>query len=105
MPTKQDIAPLLHLFWDVRTDALDPTQHAKLIITQVFNYGSLDEIRHIKKIYPREMIADAFSHPIRGVWDGALYRAFIHWYPEALYDASAVNRSMSSNFRKKTALV
>lgn len=42
----------------------------KVYITRVFNFGTLEEWRAMKRRYPRKVILDAVRHPLPGQWTG-----------------------------------
>ena len=42
---------------------------AKIYITRVFNYGTFEEWKAMKKRYSRRVIKDAVQHPLKGQWN------------------------------------
>ena len=48
-------------FWDVNLDDLDNHKNASFIITRVFQYGSLNDIRQVIKYYTAGEISTAFT--------------------------------------------
>ncbi len=64
------------VFWDVDINKLDLQKHAKLIITQAINYGSVAVIQHVFQYYGRETIKIALEKPIKGTWFPKIYHSF-----------------------------
>ena len=52
----------------------------KVYITRVFNFGTLEEWRDMKKRFPRRIIEDALQNPLRGQWtsDGKRFAEVIY---------------------------
>ncbi|HYV92849.1 MAG TPA: hypothetical protein VE978_13720 [Chitinophagales bacterium] len=48
-------------FWDVDMNTLDEEQHADFIITRIFRYGMLSDLRAVLKHYSRGQIQNAFK--------------------------------------------
>jgi hypothetical protein len=48
-------------FWDVDMNTLDESQHADFIITRVFQYGLLNDLRIVLKRYNKAAIQHAFQ--------------------------------------------
>ncbi len=69
-------ARLREVFWDIYVDQLDFEKHAKLVITQVLNFGSEELIHYLFQIYKEEAIKESLVHPTRGVWFPRTYRAY-----------------------------
>jgi hypothetical protein len=44
------------LFWDVRPEDIDPVEHKKWLIERVVQWGTLDDVRELLKLYPVEDI-------------------------------------------------
>ncbi len=53
-------------FWDTDVTQLDEKKHAAFIITRVFQYGMLDDIRAVLKRFSGREITEAFRQT-RGV--------------------------------------
>ena len=64
------------IFWDIDISKLDFRKNYKLIITQILNYGYVDEIQCIFQIYSQETIRKVLDNPIKGVWFPKTYKAF-----------------------------
>lgn len=69
-------AKFTRIFWDIDISKLDFKKNYKLIITQVLNYGYVDEIQCIFQIYSHETIRKVLDNPIKGVWFPKTYKAF-----------------------------
>ena len=41
---------------------------AKIYITRVFNFGTWEEWRAMKRLYSRRVIENVVKHPLRGAW-------------------------------------
>lgn len=78
------------VFWDLDINKLDLEKHAKLIITQVINYGYPHEIRKMFQIYSDEIVRETLEHPIHGVWFPVTYHAFCNML-DAQADQQAIN--------------
>ena len=61
-------AKFSRIFWDIDISKLDFRKNYKLIITQILNYGYVDEIQCIFQIYSHETIRKVLDNPIKGVW-------------------------------------
>jgi len=77
-------------FWDIDTNKLNMKDHYKLIITQVINYGSVQTIKQVFRLYSPEAIRQTLKHPIRGAWFPRTYKAFCNLF-DVVPDKSAVN--------------
>jgi hypothetical protein len=44
------------LFWDVRPENIDPVKHKKWLIERIVQWGTLDDIRELLKLYPIETV-------------------------------------------------
>lgn len=53
----------------------------RVYITRVFNFGTLEEWRRMKKRYTEEQIREALEKPLRGQWTRRARR-----FAEVLYD-------------------
>jgi hypothetical protein len=53
-------------FWDVDINNLDETNHADFIITRVFQFGLMADLKTVLKLYDANQIKHAFEHT-RGV--------------------------------------
>lgn len=53
-------------FWDTDMTQMDEKAHAPFIITRVFQYGLVDDIRQVIKAYTPDEIKEAF-HGKRGI--------------------------------------
>ena len=53
----------------------------KVYVTRVFNLGTLEEWREMKRRYTPEQIRDAVVHPLRGHWTKRAKR-----FAEVLFD-------------------
>ena len=71
-----------------------------MIITQTLNYGLLDEIQALFKVYPVEIIKQALDNPLKGVWNPKTYKAFCNLY-DISPQAKAINRLLQTKTRKK----
>ncbi|KLU60157.1 hypothetical protein CEB3_c35880 [Peptococcaceae bacterium CEB3] len=51
--------PILNqsLFWDIHVEDIDPVKHKKWLIERVVQWGTLDDIRALLKIYSVEDIS------------------------------------------------
>lgn len=49
------------IFWDTRLEDIDPELHKAFVITRVFEWGHLDELRGLLKYYSREDIVDGLT--------------------------------------------
>lgn len=58
-------------FWDVNMNTMNEITHADFIITRIFQYGLLADIKTVLRHYTPEQIKDAFKH-VRGVDPKAL---------------------------------
>ena len=47
-----------HLLWSYRFSEVDPEEHKKTIIVNVFNYGDLDQWRWLIKTYGRRQLKE-----------------------------------------------
>ena len=45
------------LFWDTDVKKLDIQKNAKYIIERIMDFGNDDEVRWMRKYYPKELIA------------------------------------------------
>jgi len=45
------------LFWDTDPKKLDLQKHAKYIIERIMDFGNDDEVRWMKKQYPKQLLA------------------------------------------------
>ncbi|RLD02952.1 MAG: hypothetical protein DRI32_08090 [Chloroflexi bacterium] len=64
------------IFWDINASELDWQRHYKLIITQVLNYGYVQEIQLLFRIYAKETIKSVLENPTKGIWHPKTYKAF-----------------------------
>lgn len=64
---------------------------AKVYITRVFNFGTLEEWRLMKKRYPRRIIVEALRNPLSGQWTLHGKR-----FAEVLYGIRMPNRVLIS---------
>lgn len=46
------------IFWDTRPEDIDLEKHKAFVITRVFEWGHLDELRALLKFYKREDIVE-----------------------------------------------
>lgn len=44
------------LFWDA--DEIDVTEHAAYVIARILDFGDIDEVHALRKIYPNETIIE-----------------------------------------------
>lgn len=58
-------------FWDTPLESVREQDHADFIITRVFQYGLLDDIRQVLRYYSEKQIKNAFKNS-RGVDGKAL---------------------------------
>lgn len=49
------------LFWDIRPEEVDLIEHKKWLIERVAQWGTLDDIRELLRIYPMEEIAQIIA--------------------------------------------
>ncbi len=54
--------------WSYKLDALDLEADKELIIQQVLNYGTIEEVRWLRRTYSEEEIKEVVAHPRRGMW-------------------------------------
>ncbi|SLM30640.1 hypothetical protein MTBBW1_2360023 [Desulfamplus magnetovallimortis] len=87
------------MFWDVDTTRLDFEKHHKTIITQVFNYGSPEEIQALFGIYQKEAIREVLKNPIKGMWFPTTYKAFCNML-DVEPQEKAINRIFTGQKRK-----
>ncbi len=52
--------------YDLRT--LNQRRHKNLIITQVLNFGTWEQVQWLLKHYTRNDLRNAIKQPIRGIW-------------------------------------
>lgn len=89
-----------NMFWDVDTSKLDFEKHHKIIITQVLNYGSPEDIQALFRVYSEETIREVLRNPIKGMWFPSTYRAFCNML-EVEPQQKAVNRLFIGQKRRK----
>lgn len=46
------------LFWDTDPEKLDIKKHSKYIIERIMDFGNDEEVRWMRKQYPKELIAE-----------------------------------------------
>lgn len=46
------------LFWDTDPKKLDTTKHAKYIIERIMDFGNDEEVRWMRRFYPKELLAE-----------------------------------------------
>jgi hypothetical protein len=69
MPSKEKIPSRMRwLFWSYDIGSLDIKKDKDYIISQVFNYGTWDDVRWLLRIYPKKEIKEVIKNPSRGVW-------------------------------------
>jgi hypothetical protein len=49
------------IFWDTRLEDIDLEKHRAFVITRVFEWGHLDELRALLKFYKREDIVEGLT--------------------------------------------
>lgn len=54
--------------WSYDLSMMDPAKSARVIITQVLNYGDERQLRWLFSHYTRDTIRGVLLHPSRGVW-------------------------------------
>lgn len=54
--------------WSYNIEKMDLRQDKNLIIAQVLNYGTWDDLKLLYKIYPEKEIREVVQNPSRGVW-------------------------------------
>lgn len=84
------------VFWDIDTNRLDFEKNHKIIITQIINYGFIEEIQALFKVYPEATISDALANPIKGVWEPKIYKAFCN-----LLDVDFNKKAVNILFKEK----
>lgn len=45
-----------HLFWDCQPEQLDPEAHASFVLERLLEYGSLESVHWVMKVYGPERI-------------------------------------------------
>jgi hypothetical protein len=76
------------LFWDVRPDDIDPEEHKKWLIERIAQWGTLDDIRELLKLYPMEEVGNivnssrAIDLKTKELWTAMRRRQRMH--PEIL---------------------
>lgn len=59
---------LQFILWSYNLNEIDLEKDKEVIITQVLNYGSWEELKWLYSIYPEREIKKVVSHPGRGLW-------------------------------------
>ncbi|MBI5620831.1 hypothetical protein HY949_03570 [Candidatus Gottesmanbacteria bacterium] len=54
--------------WSYDLSTMDPHKSARIIITQVLNYGDERQVRWLFSHYNADTIREVLFHPSRGVW-------------------------------------
>ena len=54
--------------WSYDLKTLNPKRHKNLIITQVLNFGTWEQVRWLLKHYRKMICAKRLESPQRGVW-------------------------------------
>jgi len=85
------------IFWDINVSKLDFEKNSKLIITQVINYGYVEEIQTLFKVYSEETVRQVLKNPIKGVWEPKTYKAFCN-----LLDVKPQKKAVNILFVEKT---
>lgn len=65
---------------------VDYEKDKDIIITTVFNRGSIEDIRWVLKNYKREDLLRNLSHPLRGEWDPKSLNFFANYFKVNLAD-------------------
>ncbi len=86
------------IFWDINISKLDFEKNSKLIITQVINYGYVEEIQTLFKVYSEETVRQVLKNPIKGVWEPKTYKAFCN-----LLDVQPQKKAINILFVAKTS--
>ena len=63
----------------------------KVYVTRVFNYGTLEEWRQMKKRFTPGQIREAVDHPLRGQWTRRAKR-----FAEVLFDVRMSDEAVIS---------
>lgn len=50
------------LFWDTDPKKLDIQKHAKYIIERIMDFGNDDDVRWMKKQYPKSLLAEVVNN-------------------------------------------
>jgi len=56
------------ILWSYDINKIDIEKNKEVIITQVLNYGTWNDVKKLFLIYSEEDIKKVVSHPRRGVW-------------------------------------
>lgn len=73
-----------HLFWDVKTDTLNPDLHQRLIVERVIQRGSLNDLSLLEQLYSKDRIRAVISQL---PWLNEKDIAFVHIYFDIPYVA------------------
>ena len=69
MRSNKRIPPSLSsVLWSYNLEKLDLEKHKRLIITQVLNYGTWEEVKWLFSVYGEGEIRETLLNPIRGSW-------------------------------------
>lgn len=66
--------------WSYNLETMDKNRDARLIITQVLNWGDKTQVDWIKKNYSQEQIRNAVFAPSRGVWWREKLRQWLSYF-------------------------
>lgn len=56
------------ILWSYDLTDVDVEENKEMIITQVLNYGTWEDVKTLLKVYGEAEIKEVVSHPKRGYW-------------------------------------
>lgn len=66
--------------WSYNISKLDKLAHARLIISQILNFGTSKQVEWVLQNYSSQEIQDVLSHPRRGMWHREKLRYWLHHF-------------------------
>lgn len=93
--------------WSYDLDTMDKKRDARLIITQVLNWGDKRQIDWVKKSYSQDHIKNAVLLPSRGVWFRGKLRQWLAYFRAMIdpLDFEAAIIDMTPRIKLPTAVL
>jgi hypothetical protein len=76
---KRILKKLQKILWSYDIDSLDLEKDKDYIVTQVLNYGTLEGVKLLYKLYSEEDIREVVKNPKKGLWFKKVLNLWCLW--------------------------